>query len=132
MSADSLRPSDTSSIDPRYHGQPCPAPSYCRDQDQDHCLASAWYVWLPSSENGRADETGDQLYAGCADGSLRVYSLVEADDESPKLLETHQIGRRQIDQVGVLPEAKQLVVLTGELRRRVQADKQTQLLRFTS
>lgn len=59
--------------------------------------------------------SGEQLYAGCADGSLRVYSLAETEDDSPKLLETHQIGRRQIDQVGVLPEAKQLVVLTGEL-----------------
>lgn len=40
-----------------------------------------------------------------------MYSL--AGDE-PTLLDTQQVSRRQIDQVGVLPEAKQLVVLTGK------------------
>lgn len=66
-------------------------------------------------ESDELTNTGDRLYAGSADGSLRVYSIEGDDAEAPKLLETHQIGRRQIDQVGVLSEAKQLVVLTGEL-----------------
>lgn len=70
----------------------------------------------------------DRLYAGCADGSVRVYDLAaspadgdnsgDGDGEdnaaaAPKLVNTYQFGRREIHQIGVLTESKLLVILSG-------------------
>lgn len=51
----------------------------------------------------------DSLYVGCADGSLRVYSL----GEEPELEATHTLGKRPIDQLAVLSAVGQLAVLSG-------------------
>ncbi|OCF40067.1 hypothetical protein I317_06142 [Kwoniella heveanensis CBS 569] len=68
----------------------------------------------------------DRLYLGLVNGSVQVYSYdqarrsEEADDDDHviprvKLLKTFQISRRQIDQLGVLTESKQLVILSDTL-----------------
>ncbi|WVW80239.1 hypothetical protein I302_102217 [Kwoniella bestiolae CBS 10118] len=57
----------------------------------------------------------DRLYVGLANGSLQIYSYdTSSDDETPQvgLLKTHTLSRRQIDQIGVLGESRQLVVLS--------------------
>lgn len=75
---------------------------------------------IPSNAN-----IGDRLYVGLATGGLQVYSfaLSTSDEESDrkglpdvKLLKTHNLSRRSIDQIGVLPETNQLVILAGEHR----------------
>ncbi|OCF75081.1 hypothetical protein I204_03930 [Kwoniella mangroviensis CBS 8886] len=57
----------------------------------------------------------DRLYVGLANGSLQIYSCeTSSGDELPNVgfLKTHALGRRQIDQIGVLGESKQLIVLS--------------------
>lgn len=51
------------------------------------------------------------LYAGCADGSVRYYELGASE---MVLTATHQLSRRQIDALAVLPVSGQLAVLAGE------------------
>lgn len=77
-----------------------------------------------------------RLYAGCADGSVRVYQLGAGDSTATSasasgtttpvkpdsevlaselsLLATYQLSKREITQLSVLTEAKQLVVLSGK------------------
>lgn len=59
---------------------------------------------------------------GTATGALQVYSF-EIPNESGshvvpivKLLKTHTLSKRAIDQIGVLEELQQVIVLSGELR----------------
>jgi hypothetical protein len=75
---------------------------------------------IPSNAN-----IGDRLYVGLATGGLQVHSfaLSTSDEESDskglpdvKLLKTHNLSRRSIDQIGVLPETNQLVILAGKHR----------------
>ncbi|WVQ78836.1 hypothetical protein IAT38_000927 [Cryptococcus sp. DSM 104549] len=86
---------------------------------------------LPSTKSRitAVHQHGDRLYVGLLNGSVQVYSyeLGNSDtntegDEAPKdvqddtqpvvkLLNTHTLSRRQIDQLGVLSESNQLVVL---------------------
>ncbi|WVQ65020.1 uncharacterized protein L199_003190 [Kwoniella botswanensis] len=57
----------------------------------------------------------DRLYIGLANGSLQIYSYeTPSEDEVPKaeLLKTHPLSRRQIDQIGILGESKQLIILS--------------------
>lgn len=56
------------------------------------------------------------LYAGCADGTLRVYDLDNGAE--PVLSATHTLGKKSVDQLAVLSEAGQLVVLIGKLASR--------------
>lgn len=65
-------------------------------------------------------QIGDRLYVGTATGSIQVYSF-EIPNESGssvvpilKLLKTYAIGKRPIDQIGVLSESQKLAVLCGE------------------
>jgi hypothetical protein len=65
-------------------------------------------------------QLGDRLYVGTATGSIQVYSF-EIPNESGssivpilKLLKTYAIGKRPIDQIGVLSESQKLAVLCGE------------------
>lgn len=72
---------------------------------------------------GKADAVTwkeDRLYVGTATGSIQVYSF-EIPNESGssvvpivKLLKTYVIGKRSIDQIGVLGESQKLAVLCGE------------------
>ncbi|WVR03742.1 hypothetical protein IAU60_000737 [Kwoniella sp. DSM 27419] len=61
----------------------------------------------------------DRLYLGLVNGSVQVYSYEGGSSDTAvpqvKLLKTFPIGRRQIDQIGVLSESKQLVVLSDTL-----------------
>ncbi|WWC88076.1 uncharacterized protein L201_002980 [Kwoniella dendrophila CBS 6074] len=57
----------------------------------------------------------DRLYIGLANGSLQIYSYTTPPgDEVPKveLLKTHTLGKRQIDQIGILGESKQIIILS--------------------
>ncbi|EIW66424.1 hypothetical protein TREMEDRAFT_70067 [Tremella mesenterica DSM 1558] len=62
----------------------------------------------------------DKLYVGCANGTIRTYTLdaVTSDGEAGpsvprlQLLTTHQLSKRSIDQLGVLPYGQQLAVLS--------------------
>lgn len=64
---------------------------------------------------------GDRLYVGCINGALQIYSFDSAvgrgeGDGVPavKLLMTHSLAKKAIDQIGVLSESNQLVVLAGQ------------------
>jgi hypothetical protein len=61
---------------------------------------------------------------GLATGALQIYSYGTSNDDlnesergipAVKLLKTHNVSRRAIDQIGFLPETNQLVILTGKL-----------------
>ncbi|WVQ77396.1 hypothetical protein IAR50_007081 [Cryptococcus sp. DSM 104548] len=54
----------------------------------------------------------DRLYVGLANGQLQVYSY---DGDGAELLKTVQPGRRQIDQLGVLPTSSLLAVLSDSV-----------------
>lgn len=62
------------------------------------------------------------MYVGTATGALRVYafdgSLDPASPDSelpaPKLLKTHAVYKRPIDQIGVLEHSQQIALLSGE------------------
>lgn len=84
---------------------------------------STWYVRLVCRHV--VDKlAGDRLYVGLATGAVQVYSYeistnTPSTSESPgvpevKLLKTHNLSRRSIDQLGVLPETNQLLVLAGQ------------------
>ena len=57
---------------------------------------------------------------GTATGSLQVYSFDYPTESTshpvPQLkhLKTHSLGKRPIDQIGILSESNQLIVLSGE------------------
>ncbi|WVF65869.1 hypothetical protein IAT40_000606 [Kwoniella sp. CBS 6097] len=64
----------------------------------------------------------DRLYLGLVNGSIQVYSYEPTSQEEEsaelpdvKLLKAYAVSRRQIDQIGVLSESKQLVVLSDTL-----------------
>nr|XP_018264809.1 uncharacterized protein I303_02989 [Kwoniella dejecticola CBS 10117]OBR86967.1 hypothetical protein I303_02989 [Kwoniella dejecticola CBS 10117] len=57
----------------------------------------------------------DRLYVGLASGSLQIHSYtIPKDDDKPKaeLLKTHTLGKRPIDQIGILGESKQIIILS--------------------
>ncbi|WOO80809.1 Vam6/Vps39-like protein [Vanrija pseudolonga] len=60
------------------------------------------------------------LYAGCADGTLRVYDLGAAE---PVLSGTHTLGKKAIEQIAVLSEAGQLAVLIDTVVTLIKLDK---------
>ncbi|WRT65779.1 uncharacterized protein IL334_002728 [Kwoniella shivajii] len=66
----------------------------------------------------------DRLYVGLINGALQIYSYdtsrtTNSEDEDPvprvELLRSHTLGRRQIDQIGILEESKQLIVLSDTI-----------------
>jgi hypothetical protein len=60
---------------------------------------------------------GDQLYVGCTNGNLQIYRYTtNVDDVIPQLelVKTQSLGRKPIDQLGILPQTNQLVALSGK------------------
>lgn len=64
-----------------------------------------------------ADVAEDKLYIGTATGAIQVYNFLAGQGSKglPKLewVRTYNIARRQIDQIGILPNAGYLLVLSG-------------------
>lgn len=60
---------------------------------------------------------GDRLYVGTATGAVQVYTYAAGGgiEGLPKVtwVKTHNLARRQIDQIGVLPNSGHLLVLSG-------------------
>ena len=61
---------------------------------------------------------GDRLYIGTAAGAVQVYSFLLSEDSEglPKVtwIKTHNLSRRQIDQIGVLPHSGHLLIISGQ------------------
>ncbi|WWC68549.1 uncharacterized protein I206_102478 [Kwoniella pini CBS 10737] len=57
----------------------------------------------------------DRLYVGLLNGTLQIYSYnISKDDNLPRveLLKTHTLGKRQMDQIGILGESNQIIILS--------------------
>jgi hypothetical protein len=68
--------------------------------------------WLPKG----VDEIDERLYVGLATGSLQIYSYEPQPDgglPSAKLLSSVALGKKPLEQVGVMIASKQLLVLSG-------------------
>lgn len=60
---------------------------------------------------------GESLYIGTATGAVQVYTFTAGNDGKtlPKItwVKTHNLARRQIDQIGILPNAGYLLIVAG-------------------
>ena len=63
---------------------------------------------------------GDRLYVGCGNGALQVYSFDSSGDDGlpgVKLLKTHAISKKAIEQIGILGQSNQIAILSGQYAR---------------
>lgn len=68
------------------------------------------------------------MYVGTATGALRIYAFDGSLDASPstrdlpapKLLKTHSVYKRPIDQIGVLEQSQQIALLSGRSHNGIQ------------
>ncbi|ORY29789.1 hypothetical protein BCR39DRAFT_588162 [Naematelia encephala] len=81
-----------------------------------HPLLSALKVRITA-----VHQNGDRLYLGTATGTLQIYSFdissTSNDEPLPviKLVKTHTLGKKPIEQIGILKESGQLAVLSDSV-----------------